>query len=492
MRSHPNPLSRLISAVIIASICSSVIQPAPAAADSPTAPSLQDGDPRRDYHDQTGKLRFLGAAPGEAIAVPGVLESGQVPEDQAMAILSVYGPEFGLSDPGQELRLMHSGVADGNRSITRYQQVYQGLPVLAGEMIVNTDLKGNLLSMSGEISPGPSLSVTPNITAEDARATALAAVAKWYGLTPPELTATDPELWVYDERLLKPGTRLVELVWRMDVRTVDAGQPIDELVLVNAHTGGLSLHFNQIDAEWSLNDAGPPTPTDTASATETPLPTELPTETPTETASATPAPTDTPTPVPTDTPTPTSTETAPATPIATDTPTDTASDVTTAGGDVVALAVTLYVKATGGSDSNNCLSPAAACATINGAIDKAANGDTIKVAIGTYTGTGTEVVLINKSVTLSGGWDTGTGFTTQSGMTTIDGQGTRRGITVNSGVTASVEHFTIQNGNATGNGGGIYNAGTLTITDSTISNNVAGSGHGSGIYNTNSGAFTRL
>jgi len=81
-----------------------------------------------------------------------------------------------------------------------------------------------------------------------------------------------------------------------------------------------------------------------------------------------------------------------------------------------------WYVAPGGSDSNSCLTAGSPCATINGAIGKATSGDTIKVAVGTYTSTaGSEVVLIDKSLTLSGGWDSG--FTTQSGMSTIDGQG---------------------------------------------------------------------
>ena len=83
----------------------------------------------------------------------------------------------------------------------------------------------------------------------------------------------------------------------------------------------------------------------------------------------------------------------------------------------------------GGSDGNTCLSPATRCATINGALNKPGfvAGDTILVATGTYTGTGDEVVLLNKNATLSGGWNSG--FTAQSGASTLDGQGARRAST---------------------------------------------------------------
>ena len=53
-----------------------------------------------------------------------------------------------------------------------------------------------------------------------------------------------------------------------------------------------------------------------------------------------------------------------------------------------------WYVATTGNDNNGCLSPGTACASINGAISKAADGDTINVATGTYSGSGDEVVLI--------------------------------------------------------------------------------------------------
>jgi hypothetical protein len=128
-----------------------------------------------------------------------------------------------------------------------------------------------------------------------------------------------------------------------------------------------------------------------------------------------------------------------------------------------------WYVASGGDDGNDCLSAGTACATINGAIAMVSSGDTIYVAIGTYTGTGDEVVLLDKNATLSGGWDAS--FTTQHGSSAIDGEGSRRGITVNTGVTAIVEHFTIQNGSAD-DGGGIFNNGsTVTINNSIVSGN---------------------
>jgi hypothetical protein len=140
-----------------------------------------------------------------------------------------------------------------------------------------------------------------------------------------------------------------------------------------------------------------------------------------------------------------------------------------------------------GDDSNDCLGsgPTHACATINGALSKADPGDTIYVATGTYTGAGDEVVLLNKSVSLSGGWDNT--FTIQDDTSTIHGEDTRRGIRVSSGVTATLEFFTVQNG-FSGDGGGIGNFGILTLNSCNVSGNYT-AGTGGGIY-VNSGSLT--
>ena len=87
-----------------------------------------------------------------------------------------------------------------------------------------------------------------------------------------------------------------------------------------------------------------------------------------------------------------------------------------------------------GSDASDCLSVAAACATINRVLGDVGfvAGDTVHVAVGTYTSTGDEVVLVDKSVVLSGGWNRE--FTAQTGRSTLDGNVARRGILIVDGL----------------------------------------------------------
>src|SRR3972149_4810995 len=141
------------------------------------------GGARRASHRQTGKLSFLGADPAEPIVVPSAQAEGLTSDERAMAILEAYGSEFGLNEPGMELELIPDKTLARDRGSVRYQQTYQGIPVLAG----------------GGRGVGS-----------------------------------------VEARLRRPGRRPAELVWRMDVEGIERLK-IRELVLVNAMRGGISL-----------------------------------------------------------------------------------------------------------------------------------------------------------------------------------------------------------------------------------------------------------
>jgi len=135
-----------------------------------------------------------------------------------------------------------------------------------------------------------------------------------------------------------------------------------------------------------------------------------------------------------------------------------------------------YVNGVSGSDSNTCTSATTACKTIGHAISLAAWGDTIMVGATTYT----ENLTIGISLKMIG-----------SGVATtiIDGGGVNTVVSIpNTSSNVTLSKLTIRNGSVWPHGGGIYNAGTLTINNGAISGNsshglkTAGSS-GGGIYN---------
>ena len=209
------------------------------------------GRVRISYHAETGKVRFIGTDQAHPIAQPAQLAGDVTPEVAARSFLATYGGLFGLTDPAQELSVMRARTLDEGGSMVRFQQVYRGIPVLGGELIVNMDSARDVLSANGEVLPDIGVSTAPALDAEAARRIALQKVAKDNDLEVSALTATQPELWVYNPVLLGgTGPKVTSLVWRTEVEAKEL-LPIRELVLVEAHLGFVVLHFNQIDTALS-------------------------------------------------------------------------------------------------------------------------------------------------------------------------------------------------------------------------------------------------
>ena len=205
------------------------------------------GDLRIAYHAETGKVRFMGTSLDHPMAQPAALAAGASAEQAARGFLATYGQLFGLQDQAQELQVVREKAARGGRSFVRFQQMYQGIPVLGAELVVQVDAQGNVVSANGELLPGPQLDILPQIDAATARSRALSRVAKDHRLSPDDLAATPPELWVFNPLLLGgPGPHRTTLVWRMEVTALEL-LPIRELVLVDARQGFVALHFNQVD-----------------------------------------------------------------------------------------------------------------------------------------------------------------------------------------------------------------------------------------------------
>jgi len=130
------------------------------------------------------------------------------------------------------------------------------------------------------------------------------------------------------------------------------------------------------------------------------------------------------------------------------------------------------------------------------ALSQAADGDTIYLAQGTYTGSGAAVITLTKSITLYGGWDGAANGPVmrdpQAYSTTIDGEGMRRGVYISGGVAPVLDGLIITGGNATGfggygssdAGGGIFVSGADPLIQGclVISNTAGENGTGGGLF----------
>jgi CSLREA domain-containing protein len=124
--------------------------------------------------------------------------------------------------------------------------------------------------------------------------------------------------------------------------------------------------------------------------------------------------------------------------------------------------------------------------TLRAAIEEAnalPGADQIILPPNTYVLTIVSELGITGSLTIIGGG---------ASTTIIDGNKSvrpnSRVLFAGSGITVNISGVTIRNGGTGGRGGGIFNVGILTLTNSTVSGNNAGAG--GGIYNDNPGTLT--
>jgi Zn-dependent metalloprotease len=198
-----------------------------------------------DTNASTGLVNFVGTTAGHPIHQLSALPASVSPEGAARAYLTGCGSLFGLTSQADQLALMQAKPASANRSVLKFQQVYQGLPVFGAVLMVQLDAAKNVIMVNGDLSPASKIDTQASVDAAAAQQTALSLVAKKYNTTAAALKTSQPQLSIYDPALLSKAG-VPTLAWRMDV-TPTATAPIRELVMVDAHDGSVVLNFNQID-----------------------------------------------------------------------------------------------------------------------------------------------------------------------------------------------------------------------------------------------------
>lgn len=192
--------------------------------------------------ESTGSITFLGSEPDRPLA-----EAGPGPTASAEALLAEVGPALGVDEPGSGL--VPTEVNQGlNGSAVRYQQTKNGIPVFGGEVSVQLDDGDRAVSLLADTSPGSPAppAGAPLIGSADAAEQARQVVADAQGVAPDVLQVAIPEIWYFNPALLDlPGLSVDRLVWRTEV--TDQTGAVRELVLVDALSGHVPLHFDQAE-----------------------------------------------------------------------------------------------------------------------------------------------------------------------------------------------------------------------------------------------------
>lgn len=235
----------------IAAVFVMVAAAGPAAGQEPPRPNrgaLLDelGRGRVATHAETGQLRYTAGTPARPSASSARLGRPANERAAARAFMNRYGPLFGVAEPARDLRVERS-LDDGHgRTFVRFQQVQGDVPVLGGQLTVQVDRQGNVISALGEATPASNVETAPKISGAAARASALAFSARANDVGQGALWATEPSLWIYDPALLGPGKLPgARLVWRTEVR--NGSGTINDFVLVDAAVGAVALRFSQVN-----------------------------------------------------------------------------------------------------------------------------------------------------------------------------------------------------------------------------------------------------
>jgi hypothetical protein len=139
---------------------------------------------------------------------------------------------------------------------------------------------------------------------------------------------------------------------------------------------------------------------------------------------------------------------------------------------VSAANIAVTSLADGAANAANCPATANTTCRLRDAIAKAAAGDSINFTVNGTIILNSGELVISKNLTING---------PGANLLTVSGNGVSRVFRIASGFTVAISGLTIANGNTT-LGGGIHNSGSLTLTNTALSGNVA-TLNGGGVYN---------
>jgi hypothetical protein len=93
----------------------------------------QGGDGiKRQVNAESGKVSFIGPENGRPLPASKALGTLLRPQDPGLALAKRFAPEFGIKNPERDLSEMKSNRGEDGRLMVRYQQKYQGIPVMGG------------------------------------------------------------------------------------------------------------------------------------------------------------------------------------------------------------------------------------------------------------------------------------------------------------------------------------------------------------------------
>jgi len=205
----------------------------------PAAPAIQsltepgEGLAIQAREPRTGLVTFA-ASRGQGVLLPGM--AGAPPAERALAFVDQYGGAFGLASRA-DVRALRAPTRDVlGLDHVRLQQVADGIPVTAGDLVVH--LRGDrVVGVNGRTLPGPMPVLIPDVTPGAAQEAARVLLEKHKPDLAVGAAYGDPRLEVFNRGMIDAGTHPTRLAWFVEV----SGEALREYVWVDAQTGGVLL-----------------------------------------------------------------------------------------------------------------------------------------------------------------------------------------------------------------------------------------------------------
>jgi Zn-dependent metalloprotease len=204
----------------------------------------------RQLQAEGGFLRFIGAPPGTRFLTgAGAGKSGSA-EQTARAFLSEHAGVFGKVSLRTDFATERIST-DNGQSYVHFQQTYNGLTVFGAHMVVQADNIGVAAALSDILrDPTPldngDVSLSPTVSTETARNTALGWVARRYSVSKTDLSANDPMRVVFDP-LVVGQSGPVAVAWLMTISGMNTQPLVKEVVFVDGHSGEVLFNYALIE-----------------------------------------------------------------------------------------------------------------------------------------------------------------------------------------------------------------------------------------------------
>lgn len=205
-------------------------------------------DPRLLKSDD-GFIRFLGAPPGGFYSDAGLASKSGSAEETAKTFVADHEAAFGVLSP-RVTYITNRVKSEGNRSYVRLQQMYNGLKVFGAQMNVQVSDGGGIACVASDIMRDPTslddgtVNISPTLRPDQAEEAAINWVATLHSVNANLLSTDGTVRMIYDPKVMGQAGP-VAVVWKTLVQS-QGDKPVYEIVLVDAHSGDVLLHYSII------------------------------------------------------------------------------------------------------------------------------------------------------------------------------------------------------------------------------------------------------